>query len=247
LRLTINRPQVLNALNVEAFTELKEALALADDDPQVQVVVVTGAGRGFCTGADLKVVVEHHASEEERAGRRARLCVRRRRSVPTDQPNEQIVVAMVNGPAYGGGLVLAASSDIAVVSDRAQFRIPEGLAGIADELSTTWLVASVGVARAKYLILTAEPVFGSGCGANGTRGQGRSPRAFWRQRLRRVVSAVLNTGPRARGAFKRMINEKLPDPRVEHIIESHLSAESLEGCLAFVEKRAPSWAAASPV
>ena len=244
MRITLDRPEVLNALHVEAFSELTAALVIADTDHDTQIAIVTGAGRGFCTGADLKAVVEHHLTDEgRRSGAHAYAHAADGLFRQIREMNK-IVLSMVNGVAYGGGLVLAACSDIAVASNRAQFRISEGLAGIADELSTLWLVASVGVARAKHLILTAETFSAAEAERLGLIAKVAPHDELWKVVLQ-TAEAVLKTGPRARSMFKRIINERLPEPRVRHIIESHLSDESQEGCAAFAAKRAPAWAAAT--
>ena len=156
--ITLNRPKVLNALDVELFAELRWALIEAQMDDDIQIPIITGAGRAFCAGADLKSVAEHHASERERwlgayeYAEAADALFRQMTQMG------KIIITMVNGLAHAGGIVLAACSDIAIASEKATFRVPEGLVGIADELSTTWLQASIGLARTKMLILSAEEI-----------------------------------------------------------------------------------------
>lgn len=240
LKLTLNRPEALNALDVDLFRELTLALVDADADAQVQIVVVTGAGRGFCTGADLKAVVEHHADDRQRVQGAYDYAAAADGLFRQIREMGKIVVAMVNGPAYGGGLVLAASSDISVVSDRATFRVPEALAGIADELSTVWLTASVGVARAKHLILTAKVFDAAEAERLGLVSVVVGHDRLWERTLD-ACDEVLATGPVARSVFKRIINDRLPVPSMRTIVEAHLSAESHEGCAAFAAKRSPAW------
>jgi len=136
--------------------------------------------------------------------------------------------------------VLATCSDITIAAENATFCVPEGLVGIADELSTTWLVASIGLARAKMMILTAEVV-----GAREARDRGMiaavaPPDELWAT-VEAVANKVLRTAPVARGVFKQLLNDRLPIPRQRHIIESHLGRESQEGAEAFAQKRSPDW------
>ncbi len=188
---------MLNALDLDLFAELRQALIEAQMDPDVQLPIITGAGRAFCAGADLKSVAEHHESERERwlgASDYAEAADALFRQI--SQMNK-IVITMVNGLAYAGGIVLASSADIAIASDRAVFRVPEGLVGIADELSTTWLVASIGLARAKYLILAAKDVTAAEARDMGLIAKVVPHDDLW-QETKTIAQQVMQTGPRAR-------------------------------------------------
>jgi enoyl-CoA hydratase/carnithine racemase len=238
--ITLNRPQVLNALNNELFAELRLALIEAQMDDEIQIPIITGAGRAFCAGADLKGVTEHHASDRSRwhgayeSAEAADSLFRQMTQMG------KVVITMVNGLAHAGGIVLAACSDIAIASDKASFRVPEGLVGIADELSTTWLEASIGLARTKLLILAAEEI-----SATEARDMGLIAKVVPHDELWPAVEAmaqkVMRTGPMARAKFKQLLNDRLPKIQQRHIVESHLSAESAEGAEAFAQKRKPRW------
>ena len=239
--ITLNRPEALNALNVELFAELRWALIEAQMDDEIQIPIITGAGRAFCAGADLKSVADHHGSD------RARWVGAYEYAEAADALFRQItqmgkiVITMVNGLAYAGGIVLAACSDIAVASEQASFCVPEGRVGIADELSTTWLQASIGLARTKMLILTAERI-----SAHEAREIGLIAKVVPHDQLWPAVEAmaykVLRTGPRARSVYKQLLNDRLPKTQQRHIVDSHLAAESREGAEAFSQKRSPNWA-----
>lgn len=238
--ITLNRPQVLNALDVDLFAELRQALIEAEMNPDVQMPIITGAGRAFCSGADLKSVADHHESDRERwmgAYEYAEAADALFRQIGQ---MDKIVMAMVNGAAYAGGIVLACAADIAVASDRAVFRVPEGLVGIADELSTTWLAASIGLARAKYLILAAQEVTAAEACAMGLIAKVVPHETLWPE-TKALAQQVMRTGPRARAQFKHLLNDKLPQGQQRHIVASHLGAESAEGAKAFLEKRSPEW------
>jgi methylglutaconyl-CoA hydratase len=238
--ITLNRPEVLNALNLELFAELRWALIEAQMDDQVEIPIITGAGRAFCAGADLKSVAEHHASE------RARWVGAYEYADAADALFRQItqmskvVMAMVNGPAYAAGIVLACCCDIAVASESATFCVSEGLVGIADELSTTWLQASIGLARAKMMVLTAEAISAREAKDRGLIAMVAPHEQLWTV-VQDVATSVLRTAPGSRALFKQIMNDRLPVPRQRHIVESHLAAESREGAEAFEQKRTPRW------
>lgn len=238
--ITLNRPGALNALNVELYTELRQALVEAQSDPEIQIPIITGAGRAFCAGADLKSVADHHTSD------RSRWCGAYAYADAADALFRQIaemskvVIAMVNGLAYAGGIVLACCSDIAVASENATFCVPEGRIGIADELSTAWLQASIGLARTKLMVLTGEPVTALEAKAMGMIAEVVPAAQLWTS-TERVARNVLKCGPRSRALFKQLLNERIPQPRQRHIVESHLDPESKEGAEAFRQKRPASW------
>ena len=240
--ITLNRPHRLNALNLPLFGELRRALIEAQMDPEVQVPIITGAGRAFCSGADLHEVAEHHGSLRGRwegaydAAEAADALFRQIAQM------DKVVVSMVNGIAYAGGMVLAAASDIAVASEQATFRIPEALVGIADQLSTSWLEASIGLARTKLLILTAQEITAAEAQAIGLIAV-VAPHGDLGARTQALVERILQTGPRARAAFKHLLNDRLPRTEQRHIVTSHLSEESREGANAFRDRRPPAWAA----
>ena len=159
MQLTLHRPWALNAMTAELVTALHTALDDIADDPSVRVVVLTGAGRGFCAGLDLSGY--GLPPGPVRQGRpQAGLAVQRHiaslithlRSIP------QPVIAAVNGPAAGGGFALVLGSDIRLASPAARFTaafIKIGLS--ACDIGTSWLLPRlVGVARAQELMLTGR-------------------------------------------------------------------------------------------
>lgn len=160
-RLTIDRPDRLNAITFELVTELHDAFDELASDPECKVVVLTGAGRAFCAGLDLK----DFGRPPEPGGHRhmpvnvdgqtymSNLTVRMR-----DLP--QVIVAAVNGPAFGGGLALASAADIRVASSSARFCsafIRTGLSGT--DIGITYLLPRLlGTAHAFDLILTGRDI-----------------------------------------------------------------------------------------
>lgn len=160
-QVTLNRPERLNALNFELTADLHDVLDSVGRDSDCRVVVLTGAGRGFCAGLDLKDFGTpprpgEHAHVHAGIGGQefmANLTVHMR-SVP------QIIVAAVNGAAYGGGLGIAAAADLRIAAESATFCsafIRTGLTGTDIGVSYT-LPRLLGAARAFDLIVTGRAV-----------------------------------------------------------------------------------------
>ena len=151
--LTMNRPEKRNALNTELTRALLEALRAADADEAVGVVVLTGAGPGFCAGADLAEFRE--LSDPKAAEARAELTMNlhlvfSRMRVP--------VIAAINGAAMGGGAGLAIAGDLAVMAEGAKIGYPETRHGIVAAIVLANLVRQVGRKAAFELVALAEPV-----------------------------------------------------------------------------------------
>jgi 2-(1,2-epoxy-1,2-dihydrophenyl)acetyl-CoA isomerase len=143
LTITLNRPEVFNAFNRALHAALREALEEAAD-PEVRAVVVTGAGRGFCSGQDLK-----EFSELPDGGIRTALEETYHPNIRAIRALEKPVIAAVNGPAAGAGLSLAAACDVRVASDAATF-VPGFIGiGLVPDSGGSWFIHRLlGYARA---------------------------------------------------------------------------------------------------
>ena len=157
--ITLDRPEQLNAITFELVDDLHAALDEVDRDNTCRVVVLTGAGRGFCSGLDLKSIGPSSMStglSGARAGMRSQEHIAN--LVPHLRRIQQPVIAAINGAAYGGGLALACACDIRIAAESArmcvQF-IKVGIGGCDIGISYT-LPRLVGVSRAHELILTAR-------------------------------------------------------------------------------------------
>lgn len=148
--ITINRPKVLNALNTATFFELEKALKESELDPEVKTVVITGSGeKAFCAGLDLNEVSDKtplEARELSKLGHRVFRLIESL-SKPT--------IAAVNGYAFGGGMELVLSCDLAIASENAIFSQAEVNVGLTPGWGATQrLWRTVGLRRAKEIILT---------------------------------------------------------------------------------------------
>ena len=151
--LTMNRPEKRNALNSELTQGLLDALRAADADESVGAIVLTGAGQGFCAGADLSEFKELGAglAAEDRAELTMRVHL-------TFTQIKKPVVAAINGHAMGGGAGLAIASDLAVMAEGAKLGYPEPKHGIVAAIVMANLVRQVGRKAAFELVSLGEPV-----------------------------------------------------------------------------------------
>jgi 2-(1,2-epoxy-1,2-dihydrophenyl)acetyl-CoA isomerase len=155
--ITLNRPQVLNAMTLEMFVGLKEAIARAADDPEAEVVVLRGAGGNFCSGADLNVL----GSLRIPAGADEAL------SVINDFLTQlhymaKPVVAVIQGVAVGAGLNLALHADFVLAARDAVLQEPFVHIGLTTDFGGTYLLPRlIGMAQAKRLAMLGERISGS--------------------------------------------------------------------------------------
>lgn len=164
LTLTLNRPARLNAVNPEVYSTLLRELRRGEEDPEVRAVILTGAGRAFCAGADLKAHAEGPPEPSERA-RYVRLAQRVNRRL---QLGPLPVVAAVHGAAVGAGLELALSADFMLVSKGARLRLPEVALGTFVGGGAVYTLADrVGVLKAREIIYFGDFVSGDEAAAMG--------------------------------------------------------------------------------
>lgn len=156
--ITLNRPEVMNALNREMYAELEQAFRDAHRDPEVRCVVLTGAGRAFCSGDDVKQIM----LGEQRDETVTRLREVRPRPTPAaaavlecDKP----VIAAVNGPAVGWGMDLTLFCDIRIASENAKFGELFIKRGLVADIGGLWrLPRVVGPSKAAELLFTGDVI-----------------------------------------------------------------------------------------
>jgi enoyl-CoA hydratase/carnithine racemase len=235
LTVTLDRPERRNACTIEMYHGIKQAAVIAEKDSGVDVLMITGTGDVFCPGGDMSL--------EPEGGSRLDAETDRWDLVPFVQLERcpKIVVCAVNGLCQGGGLDLVLMSDVSVASDRAEFRAPELLRGIADCWLSARLAAHVGVARAKYLLFSAASVGAAEAAAMGLVSR-VVPHAELERAVAEVIAQIRRTAPAARGRLKRDVNRTLPPIDLGMFTDSLAADEFAEGFRAFMEKRPPQWA-----
>src|SRR5919201_7063263 len=150
----INRPEVLNALNREAMSELSTAIDIVGADDKIKVLIITGTGeRSFCAGADIRYVVNINPIEGEKYATFIHGLLNKIENL------EKPVIAVVNGYALGGGCELALACHLRVASEQAKFGQPEVKLGITPGYgATVRLPRLIGRGRALELLLTGEMI-----------------------------------------------------------------------------------------
>jgi enoyl-CoA hydratase/carnithine racemase len=234
LRVVIDRPARRNALTIEMYHGIKKAAVLAGKDDDVDVLVIGAAGDVFCVGGEMGGQHEGGQPLDRETDGLDLLPFLQLERCP------KIVVMAVNGMCQGGGLNMVLMSDVSVVSDQATFRAPELLRGVADCFLGARLAARVGVARAKWLLFTAQSVSAAEALAMGLVSR-VVPHGGLDAAVDETVKWIRQTGPRARTALKRDLNRHLPPIDVPMFAESLTSDEVREGFAAFVEKRPAAW------
>lgn len=234
LEVVIDRPERRNALTIEMYHGIKKAAVLAERDDEVDVLVVTATGDHFCVGGEMGGQHEGgQALDRETDGLDLTPFVQLERC-------PKVVLMAINGTCQGGGLVMTLMSDVAVVSDRARFRVPELLRGVADCYLGARLASRVGVGRAKWLLFTAQYFSAAEALQMGLVSR-VVPHDDLRAAVEETIGWIRQTGPRARALLKRDLNRQLPPLDFPMFSESLRSDEVREGFAAFVEKRPPAW------
>ncbi len=241
--LTLNRPNRLNAFSPAMLLALGEALQRLGGDSEVGVIVVTGAGRGFCAGGDVKTM-ETRASQsfEERVEglRRMHQLPLLLRTIP------KVVIAMVNGPAVGAGLGLAMACDLRVAGRSARFGTGFAGVGYSGDFGGSWsLTRLVGTSKARELYFLGDIIDAGAAAAFGLVN-----RVVDDEALRRETTALarrIADGPRiAYGYMKRNLFAAETEPLIAvlemeavHQARAAMTEDHLEASRAFVEKRRP--------
>ena len=153
LTVRLNRPEKLNAMNVDLLDGVLSALTSAASDPLVRVIVLTGAGRAFCAGGDLTSTLR---DREQTAASTVAMAMKSVQVYSLMEWLPKPIIAMVNGLAYAGGLGFLLYSDICLSADSAVFCCPMAARGLYEPYVATRLASRVGVERAKYILLTAR-------------------------------------------------------------------------------------------
>jgi enoyl-CoA hydratase/carnithine racemase len=242
-RVTLNRPEVRNALNAALLGELESALHRLEDDPAARVIVLRGAGdRAFCAGADLKHVGDRGTTLQAREsfGGLARILERMARM-------RTPVVAGVHGYALAGGCGLAAGSDIVIAADDAVFGLPEIKVGLLPLIVMAPILRAVGRKRGMLMILSGEPVSAREALEMGLvsrvvpRADLEAETTALARRLAALSPAALALAKEAAATIQDMEYGKSLGYLRDLITLVALSDDAKEGIAAFFDKRAPKW------
>jgi enoyl-CoA hydratase/carnithine racemase len=238
---TLNRPERLNAWTPLMGVELRAALVALDARNDIRAIVVTGAGRGFCAGADLSPDVQAESPRpnlDDRSG-----------ETPYWQMNTPIIAAM-NGAAVGVGMTMALQWDLRIVAEEAKYGFVFGRRGLLPELGSTWVLPRlIGVGNALDLLLTGRICTGREAAELGFANEAVPAAEVLDRALAIATDIAVNVAPVSAALTKRLVNRFLTEPDRDRAetVERRLSAwttdqaDLKEGAAAFLERRPPNW------
>lgn len=237
LRITLNRPDKYNAVSESMLAGLDAALDRAEATPGIRVVLLEGAGRHFCAGADISAY--HEARADDLAAFTAHANAVCDRLAGLALP----VIAAVHGLALGGGFELALSCDLVVAADTASFGLPELALGLIPGWGGTQrLTAVVGAARARQVILTGARIDAATLQQWGLVGQLSTAESLTSDALA-LAAQLAERAPLAMAAAKQAVAAARPADgfAIERsaLLSLFASADGKEGVAAFVAKRPP--------
>ena len=259
--ITLNRPDKLNAWTAQMAVEVRAALAAAESDDDVRVILLTGAGRGFCAGADMSLLQNLAASGNPGAhsaqvtGRSSGADLRP--GVPADFQGKysyfpslrKPVIGAINGPAVGLGFVIALYCDLRFASDAARFGTAFAKRGLIAEYGMAWMLPRlIGVANALDLLLSARLVDAAEASRMGLV-NGVFPADQFLEGVRAYAKELATSvSPRSMAVIKRQVYDGLLQ-RLEEantlaekaMVESLQSEDFKEGVAHFLAKRPPAF------
>jgi enoyl-CoA hydratase/carnithine racemase len=243
--ITLNRPERLNAWTAEMGHAYFDALEECDASTQVRAIVVTGAGKGFCAGADMQELKALGEGDLEGVS-----------VVPDDRPQtfplsvSKPIVAAINGACAGLGLVQALMCDIRFAAADAKLTTAFSRRGLVAEHGISWILPRlVGPARALDLLLSGRVVLGEEAAALGLVNRAVEPENLLEQTLAYARELAVNSSPASMATMKRQVyadlTRELPDALEEAnrlMGESFTAPDLAEGVASFMERREPRFA-----
>lgn len=242
--ITLNRPDALNTFNYGLMNGLGAAYEECDQDDRVNCVVVTGAGKAFCAGADLSGGGETFDSSERED---ISSCPLSMQAWDVRKP----VIAACNGHAVGVGMGIATQCDIRIVANEGKYGFLQNRRGVIADFGMTWaLPRLVGFERAFELLVRAQRMTGTEVVEMGLASRSLPAAEVLPAALEMAADYAVNCAPLISGMHKRLLWAGLSSSMTEGISKESLALnismnkpDALEGGVAYFEKRAPNWSA----
>jgi enoyl-CoA hydratase/carnithine racemase len=241
---TLNRPDHLNAFSGKMGKELAHAYRRCDADDDVRVVVLTGAGRAFCAGADMSQGADTFAKQEDEAFSAAAV------DVPAWEVRKPVIAAL-NGHAVGLGLTLALQCDLRIAADEGKYGVLQVRRGVMPDAYSHWtLPRIVGMERAASLLLTGRKIRGKEAERMGLVLRSVPAAEVLPAAMEIARDIADNTAPLSVAITKRLLWQSPGlDPGQVEQLETQLhhvlmgAPDAIEGAVAYMERRKPSWSA----
>ncbi|WP_237065234.1 enoyl-CoA hydratase/isomerase family protein [Microbulbifer guangxiensis] len=250
---TLNRPELRNALNRASIEELETVLAAAESDPGLRALVIRGAGGHFCAGGDLADMLE--AQQSFRNGdQKAFVELSRRfgRFLQTLERSRLVILSAVEGVAMGGGCGLVCASDIAVAAPGSRFSLPETRLGLLPAQIAPFLISRIGPGQTRRLVLGGETLDAAEALHIGLVHRLAVSSEELDHEINRFLANLQRSAPNALATTKALVRNaaRAPADAQDPVLDAGAAAfsaallgdEGREGALAFLEKRQPYWA-----
>jgi len=257
--ITLNRPDKLNAWTAIMEGEVRAAIEEAERDENVRVIVLTGAGRGFCAGADMSLLsaVAEKGLDEARRAQATQPAYGSREAGRADFGKKysyfpgvtKPVIAAINGPVVGLGLVITLYCDLRLASDSARFGTAFAQRGLIAEYGMAWMLPRlVGHANALELLFTTRMIDAAEALRMGLVNQIYPQAAFLESVQKYAMDLAANVSPRSLRVIKRQVYDAMFQTLAEsfesseqEMLASLKSEDFKEGVAHFIEKRAPAF------
>jgi 2-(1,2-epoxy-1,2-dihydrophenyl)acetyl-CoA isomerase len=244
LTLTSNRPDKLNALDLEMAKALRQQLIIAAEDTTVRVVVITGHGRGFCAGGDLKFAMQ--ANPEQPGNSFQALTSVLHECIEVIRAMAKPVIAAINGPDAGAGMFLALACDLRLISQSACLKVSNTTYGLSLPAGGTFLLPRLlGIGRALDLAMLDQPVSAEAAQSMGLVTQVIADQYF-HDEVATFAGDLSKKSVKTLGQVKLLMNESFGCTLSEQlsaeqqaIVKSANHPEGREGLDAFLQKRQP--------
>ncbi len=242
--LTLNRPEVFNSFNREMALLLQDELDACEKNPEVRAIVLTGSGKAFCAGQDLKEVT----SPELNPGFKKILEEHYNPIISRIRNIEKPIIGAINGVAAGAGANIALACDIVVASENASFIQAFSKIGLVpDSAGTFFLPRLIGFQKASALMMLGDKVSAVEAEKLGMVYKVVTPENF-KEEVNNIASILANMPTKALGLTKRLLNNSMQNSLEEQLnlesklqIESAQSEDYAEGVDAFINKRKPNF------
>ncbi|MBU0497419.1 MAG: enoyl-CoA hydratase/isomerase family protein [Candidatus Thermoplasmatota archaeon] len=244
--ITLNRPDVHNAMNEQLMMELTTIFRHLSNDQDTHVIILSGAGKSFCAGADLNWMKSMAKYSHDENIRDSTLLLDLYETIYTcSKP----VIGKINGHAFGGGLGLIAVCDITIGVPNSKFAFSEANLGIIPSVISSYIIPRINLATMRHYFITAEQFDTNTAQKIGLIDIIVDPE-YLESTIDKYIEMLNTSGPKAIQEVKKLlINlqkmdiDKYKDHTVKKIAELRVSQEGQEGINAFLEKRTPKWRA----
>lgn len=253
LHVTLNRPDVRNAMSLAMVAELSAVFSQIEQDPGIRAVVLRGTGGHFCAGGDIKDMAGARSQQTIAGEPDPFYRLNRAFGDMIHQVNQssKVVIAVLEGAVMGGGFGLACVSDVAIAGPTVRFGMPETSLGVIPAQIAPFVVQRIGLTHTRRLALLGLRLDGAEACQLGLVHQFCNSNESLNDALQAALDQIRRCAPHATAATKGLLHRVghepvagLLDDAAKQFADAIRSDEGAEGTLAFMQKRPPSWAEA---